>query len=774
MSAEEDVKKDAALLYLGNLGTVEFDLKLPSRGESGSTISWHSDNERWIENDGKVHRPEYGHGDREVTLTAKLVKETAETTRKFVARVLQQALKIEISYIFPIYMNVQTGVIFYLPTFVPVRTKDDRLLSLRVNWNGGVEHTLNADTTKVYYGYMEGTEVEVQAKIRSSKKPPSRPIDSTPAVTLLGIEHFRITGNGLLAQNQARRLAYLYTVNDDQLLVEFRKASGLDTKGAPEMVGWDSPECQLRGHTTGHTLSAYSLAYAATGDAKIFQKLSYLIKGLKEVQDAFFRNTKSHFGFLSAYDESQFDDLENYVPYPTIWAPYYTLHKILAGLLDAHKYIKSSAALEIASKVGEWVFNRLSKLSHEQLQKMWSMYIAGEFGGMNEVLARLYGLTHNRKHLKAAELFDNDRLIFPLRQNVDALGDIHANQHIPQVIGFVELFKATGSPHYLDQAKFFWKLVVRHHTYAMGGTGQGEMFRQPNVIGSLLEDNTAESCATYNMLKLTALLSEYDPNRDYAEYYENATLNHIAATTDHVAQGGSIYFLPTNPNARKGYDKENSCCHGSGLESHFYYALAANYLDQEALYLNLYLNGVLKHEDEGIDIQEILSDFEPEKVTLHVKELKKKELKLRIPGWSGKQAIVSLSGNGIASHFKICGGNEVKLTRKHLKAAGARSWSGVAIDLQFDPHITIIRTPDKPEVAAICWGPYLLAALSTARLMPTVRLKESDADSSFERENKSLTFVHLESGLRFIPLWQINNESFSLYVNVPLTTEVAS
>lgn len=765
-SPKRDVEKDASHIYIGNLETVEVDLELPSRGQSGSSIFWESSNTQWIENNGKVHRPEYGRGDREVILTAKVVKEGAMATRQFAARVLQKASKIEISLVYPINITVKQGKNFYLPMFVSAKTCDGRVLSLRVNWEGGVEHEANFRGQMTYYGFMEDGNVNIQANVASSRNGPFPPISTKPSVKCLGLEHVRLTGQGFLALNQRRRIEYLHNVDDDQLLFEFRKTAGLDTRGATEMLGWDSSESQLRGHTTGHNLSAYALAYGATGDEKVLEKLNYVVGGLKEVQDALLSNDKCHFGFLSAYDETQFDELERFIPYPTIWAPYYTLHKIIAGLLDAHRYAFSNVALDVAAKVGEWVYNRLSKLPHEQLQNMWSMYIAGEFGGMNEVLAKLFERTHNQKHLEAATLFNNDRLMYPMQQHIDALGGLHANQHIPQVVGSVQLFKSTGLPIYLEQAKMFWESVVTHHTYAMGGTGKGEMFEQPDMIGSLLDNNTAESCATYNMLKLTASLSEYYQDAKHGEYYENATINHIACTSDHLPNGGSIYFLPTSPNGRKEFDTENSCCHGSGLESHFYYALGANYVDEYSLYIKLYLNCRIYDREEGIDIEEVVEDSSPEKVTIHIKRLNRQELHFRCPGWSRAMAEISLSGNGIASRHMVADKDEIVLSKKHLKNAGASNWEGITVELRFHPHIYVSRTLDKPEIAAIFWGPYLLAALSDGSQLLELYIDDRDPDQAFERKVASNTFTHKSSGVKFVPLWQINEQPYCIYVRI--------
>lgn len=158
---------------------------------------------------------------------------------------------------------------------------------------------------------------------------------------------------------------------------------------------------------------------------------------------------------------------------------------IFAGLLDCYGFAHIDCGLTIADNLGDWVYNRLSRLPHETLMKMWSLYIAGEFGGMNEAMSRLYGITGKENHLKAARLFDNDKLFLPLKQKIDALDTMHANQHIPQIIGCMKLFEVTGEKKYYDIAAFFWESVTGHHIYTIGGTGEGEMFHGADEIGRL-------------------------------------------------------------------------------------------------------------------------------------------------------------------------------------------------------------------------------------------------------------------------------------------------
>ncbi|OZG62587.1 hypothetical protein BHAP_2061 [Bifidobacterium hapali] len=773
------VDLDASLLYIGNTGTVEFDLDLSTTGTNGSSIVWSSDDERWIEPDGTVHQPQYGRGYRDVTLTATLTHGSANTTRTFMVRVLEQHNTVTVREVFPIELDVRLGQTYNLPTYTAVRTEDNLLIAQRIDWHDGIEHTApqqsesannndHANTVLRWHGVIDGTNVPVTALVRLHDDDPYPRVDGATRRSPISIHHVRLTGDGVLARNQRDRIAYLRSVDDDQLLVEFRRAAGLDTYGAQSMTGWDAPDSLLRGHTTGHTLSAYALAYAASGDTLIQAKLDYVVNGLRDVQEAFSQRPGAVRGFLSAYDETQFDRLEEYAPYPKIWAPYYTLHKILAGLLDAYRYAGNTVALDIARGIGDWTYERLHALPHEQLQRMWSLYIAGEFGGMNESLADLYAYTGDERHIAAARLFDNDRLNEPLRQHVDALGGMHANQHIPQVIGSVRLFERTGLAFYFDQAQRFADEVLNHHLYAMGGTGQGEMFDQPDVIGAALADDTAESCATYNLLKLVTALDAHIPQAQYADYVEYATINHIAATSDHrpgyAENGGSIYFLPTQPGGHKDIDiAENSCCHGTGLESHFYAASGAYTIDQDALYVRRYLNGALDCDSARLTV--CVDDNAPQRVTINIARLDRSVLCVRVPGWSAQgQVTVHVNGRAVSDavvELSRTATHEIALTAESVQLT---SWDDSHIELEFVPYMRLIATSDCPDVAAVAWGPYVLVALDNSDRMLDIPLDTDHLDTAFTREPDTLTFTHTATGLRFIPIWQLGDERYHLYV----------
>lgn len=740
LTKEEVVKKDIEALYLGNLRTVEFDLKLPIEGKYGSTISWATKDERFITPDGKVTRPSYGKGDRVIELTATFTYDGFSENKVYEAKVLEEENDIVVAEVFPVHLVKSVNQAFYLPQVVAIRTGKDEVIAHSVTWPDGDQICFDTPGTYQYRGFVKDTEYDFVATIEVVSQLEQHKQRDKEAHAFANHE-VRLTGESMAKQAQDRRMTFLLAVDDDQMLYNFRDAAGLDTLDASEMIGWDSPDSLLKGHTTGHYLSALALCYGATGNQEILSKLTYMINELNKVQLAFEADDAYHYGFISGYSEEQFDLLEEYVPYPQIWAPYYTLHKIFAGLLDAYEIAGNKTALVIADKLGDWTYNRLSRLPHQQLKKMWGMYIAGEFGGMNESLATLYLHTQKPEHLAVARLFDNDRLFFPMEQKVDALGALHANQHIPQIIGALRIYDASMLDNYYQIADFFWSSVTKSHIYSIGGTGDTEMFQQPDEIGHKIGEHTAETCASYNMLKLTKELYEYQPTPEKMDYYERTMLNHILSSTDHECIGGSTYFMPTNPGAEKGYDVENSCCHGTGLENHFKYGEAIFFKTSDAIQVNLFLSATVK--SEGVNLEMNVEESHPEVVSIVIHDIDRR-LAIRNPYWSKDQATITVDG---------------KLVDPELKDGHyfLDVHTGSQVQVVFVATPRLEATPDVSEIVSVGYGPYILAAINHS----TDYLKIDDLQD-IQKDEDSLTFHYHD--LDFKPLAQVNHEHYHVYL----------
>lgn len=748
----ETVQKDIGSLYLGNLETVAFDLRLPGRGKNGSRISWRSDNPAFLDHLGRVTRPAYGRGNQTVTLTARFVCGAWAEERQYPVTVLEEGGGIEVEEILSITVEAARGEPVHLPCAAAVRTRDGRTLARFLEWDGGLTRVWEQAGTYEVQGRLKDTQIPAVCRIQVgeiSREEPQRPI--VPAESLENC--VALLPGSAFYDAQERMHEYLLRTDPDQWLYNFRQAAGLDLRGAEPMSGWDAPEGLLRGHSTGHYLSALALCWRATKDEAILRRAQYMADALGECQAAFSGREGYHPGFLSAYSEEQFDLLEQYTPYPRIWAPYYTLHKLLAGLLELYRLAGIRRALEIAEGIGGWIYTRLSRLSHERRVKMWGLYIAGEYGGMNEALARLYLLTGKEKYLTAARWFDNDRLFVPLRQGVDALEGMHANQHIPQVVGAMRLYEAAGERRYYEIAERFWQETVGSHMYAIGGVGEGEMFHRPGKIAGLLTRQTAESCATYNMLKLTKELFRYRPDEAYMDYCERAVFNHTLSCCDHRPTGGSTYFLPLVPGAVKEFDvSDNSCCHGTGLESAFQYGDNIYYRGPKGIYVNLLIPSRLRCPETGVMLTLETAPARPQAARISLEaEVGGRgscTLLFRKPRWTKGAALVdgrpSPAGDGYVTV--------------------RREWTGrCTLEIEFPCTLRYEPSPDRPELFTVHYGPWLLAALSerTDRL----RLHTGKPETDFVPvEDEPLTFLCVENGVRFVPLAQIWREPYQVYL----------
>ncbi|SER10388.1 hypothetical protein SAMN04487983_101169 [Streptomyces sp. yr375] len=555
------------------------------------------------------------------------------------------------------------------------------------------------------------------ASASASKRPASTTASAVSVPSTWVVQPFPLDqvalGDGVFRRKRDLMLEYARAYPADRILAVFRANAGLDTRGAQPPGGWETSDGNLRGHYGGHFLTLLSQAYADTREEGLKSKLDHLVAALGECQQALAEHGSprpSHPGYLAAYPETQFILLESYTTYPTIWAPYYTCHKIMRGLLDAYTLAGNAQALVIASAMGDWVHSRLGRLPKAQLDRMWSIYIAGEYGGMNEVLADLYALTGRAEHLAAARCFDNTALLAACAADRDILEGRHANQHIPQFTGYIRLFDHTGDEEYAAAARNFWGMVAGPRTYSLGGTGQGEMFRARGAIAATLGDNNAESCATYNMLKLSRQLFFREPDPGYMDYYERGLTNHILASRRDAPGVDSpevTYFVGMGPGVVREYDNTGTCCGGTGTENHTKYQDSVYFRSAagDALYVNLYLASTLRWPERGLVIEQT-SAYPAEGVrTLTFREGGGAlDLKLRVPSWATAGFTVAV--NGVRQTVRAVPGSYLTL---------GRTWQpGDRVTVSAPYRLRVERALDDPTVQSLFHGPVLLVARSQA------------------------------------------------------------
>ncbi|MCX7010515.1 MAG: glycoside hydrolase family 127 protein [Kiritimatiellaeota bacterium] len=499
--------------------------------------------------------------------------------------------------------------------------------------------------------------------------------------------------DGPFKDAQERDRKYLHDLDADRLLYNFRVTAGFPMTVEP-YGHWEAPKGELRGHFTGHYLSACALMYASTGDEKLKAKLDYMVAELAKCQAALPAKGYNK-GFLSAYPESFFDRVDACKP---VWAPYYTLHKIMAGLLDVYQLCGNQQALEILNKMADWLSFRIGRLSHEQQQKALNC----EHGGMNEVLANLYGVTGNPEHLKLARAFNHEEIFAPLAAGTDKLDGKHANTQIPKIIGAAREFELTGEPAFAAVAKNFWQYVALDRAYCIGGHSDSEHFFPVDQFAKHLTPATAETCNTYNMLKLTRHLFAWQPTARTMDFYERALLNQILASQD-PDTGMMYYFASLKPGHFKNYNTpDNSfwCCTGTGVENHGKYADTIFFHSADTLYLNLFIASELTWKEKNIVVRQETKFPESDATRLVFKcaQPVKLELKIRHPFWA-KEIVVTVNGAAAAAQTGADG-----------YATIVREWKNDdVVEVRLPMTLRIEPLPGAPKLVALCYGPVVLA-----------------------------------------------------------------
>lgn len=537
---------------------------------------------------------------------------------------------------------------------------------------------------------------------------------------------------------------FLNTFDVDRLLYNFRLTAGLQNKAAGPYNGWENT--RIGGHTLGHYLAAAAQALAdGYGDCKgadgvtLSRRLAGLIEGLSECQAASGDKAGMKAGFIfgatmadPSKPELQFDKLEEGNQADT-WVPWYTMHKIMNGLVETAKLAggqTAERALDVAEKLGEWMYERTSCWSDEVRRRVLSV----EYGGMNDCLYELYkcarvaGYAQTDHFMQVAHTFDEEYLFEDVLKAAkvegspaNVLNNKHANTTIPKFVGAVNrcltLKEENGDPaeqkKYLEYCQAFWELVVNHHTYITGGNSECEHFGKDDILDAERSNTNCETCNTHNMLKLTRSLFMLTGERKYADYYENTFINAILASVNRET-GMTTYFQPMatgcfktycNPDVNKNYFW---CCTGTGLENFTKLGDSIYFYDDDkaTLYVNQYFSSAVNWKAKGLKLSQKSDLPMGEAVSFTVDAAGTTAvdftLALRIPDWTA--AAPSLLINDTEVDTK-------DFTEKDGYIYITRSWqAGDTISLNLPMEIRAYTLPDNPKSAAFKYGPVVLAA----------------------------------------------------------------
>jgi len=531
--------------------------------------------------------------------------------------------------------------------------------------------------------------------------PPALAAPAPPAAEAFPLRDVRIL-DGPFRDAQQRGLDYLLSLDPDRLLHSFRLNAGLPTTARP-YGGWEAPDVELRGHSLGHYLTACSLMYEATGDERPKARAIATAAELRKVQQALPARGMTP-GYLSAFPEEFFDRVE---ARRGVWAPYYTLHKILAGLLDVHRATGDATALETARNMAAWVGTRARRLTDAQ----WQAMLETEFGGMEDALTELYVTTGDPEHLRLARLFDHRAVFDPLARGEDRLDGLHANTQIPKAIGAARDCEVTGEPRYCAVSETFWRQVALRRSYAIGGHSEDEHFSPVAHLSRHLGETTAETCNTYNMLKLSRRLFLRDADPSRIDFYERGLFNHILASND-PATGRVTYFVSMEAGAFRTYSTaEDSfwCCVGTGMENPARFGEAVYARQGDALLVDLFLASELTWPEMGLVLRQETRFPEEEgtRLVLRLAKAARFGLRVRHPTWAQGALEVRVDGSPQADD-----------SRPGSYATIEREWrDGDVVEVRLPMSLRFESLPDDPSVGAFLYGPIVLAAdLGTAGL----------------------------------------------------------
>ena len=602
---------------------------------------------------------------------------------------------------------------------------------------------------------------------------------------------------------QTWNLGYMNRLAADKLLHNFRQNAGLPSSVTQPFGGWEAPAdgrrgTELRGHFTGHFLSASALMYASTGDKDVKAKGDLLVDELAKCQQ------KLGGGYLSAFPMELFDRLDALSGKPRDidpdtgrprpggpqlpWAPFYTVHKIMAGLIDMHQLAGNRQALQVVEGMAGWADQWSASKTEEHMQQI----LEDEFGGMAESLYNLAAISNNDQWAKAGDRFTKKWFANMMALRRDELNrgpsgwPLHVNTHIPQVIGFARRYEVSGDMRFHDAADFFWNEVVAAHSYVTTGTSNGESWQAPpRHIAAELKMATSgpECCCSYNMLKLTRHLYGWTADPHYFDYYERSLMNHRIGTIL-PDKGLTQYYLALVPGAWKTFNTEERsfwCCTGTGVEEYSKLNDSIYWHDGEGLYVNLFVPSELDWAEKGFKLRQDTKFPEQASTTLTVTAARPgpMPLRLRIPAWVASAPTVKV--NGRALDASASPGSYLSIHR---------AWkNGDKIEMELPMRLTIEATPDDPKTQAVLYGPLVLAGdlgsegltdnliygpngvplrRAPALDIPTFQAKGSDPTSWIKPGDKPLTFrtAGQQKDITLEPLNSIFGRRYLVYLTV--------
>jgi hypothetical protein len=481
--------------------------------------------------------------------------------------------------------------------------------------------------------------------------------------------------------------SFLYALPNERLAHNFRVTAGISSDADP-LGGWEAPDCELRGHYVGHYLSSCALMHAGAGDQVIRNKANDLVTMLAECQ--------AKDGYLGAYPATFYDRLRKH---ERVWAPFYTYHKIIAGLIDMYEHTENQQALDIALRMADWADVYARSFTDDD----WQRVLLTEHGGMNEASFNLYAITGKPKYRDLAYRFEHKKIFDPLASGQDMLDHNHANTNIPKIIGAARGYELTGDERYRQISENFYRVVTEHHAYCTGGTSNGEMWHAPDAIANQLGPAAEECCCSYNMMKLARHLFGQQPDPKFFDYYERLIMNVRYGTQDR--NGMLMYYVPLQPGMYKTFGTIFDsfwCCTGTGSEEYSKLNDSIYFHDDDSVLVNLFIPSTLHWRERGFKLRQTTKFPHDERITFVIDNAPSSPttLKIRVPYWATKSIQVSINEEA----QPVTAAPSTYFALRHDWKTGDE----ITVDLPLTLHIA--TTPDDKQVQAAMYGPLVLAA----------------------------------------------------------------
>lgn len=859
-SDAEIVDHDLGWINIGSTTNRTTNFTLPAKGEWESEITWSAGGSQYLWDNGSVIRPSSGSPDATVTLTATATYGSVTKTREWTVTI--QAL-VGARYITAIEttldINTPQGMAAKLPYQVKVRYNDGSSEFRTVRW----PYSASTESTQANYavGYKYSVTGNIVGDISATNgyaitanltvvTPPAVPTNVWDA-DAIPLNNVQINGTNRLTNNRSLAVARIAGLDVTQYIYNYRDSVGLSTSGYTSPSGWDNTTTKLKGHGTGHYMSALAFAYnsnpTTTQKATLLANMNRMVDEIRECQErTFVKNGSGEwieardyfddsrlqtaqgtwtafnaykteyeqegYGYVNCIPAAHPILLENYRGYDNtnwLWAPYYSIHKQLAGLIDIYQYTGNEKALLVAKDMGLWIWNRLKfrtylgasgdRSKRGNRYDMWNIYIAGEYGGMNESMARLADLlkakegqpgwesiynkyngngtiggapitTDWQRLLEGATFFDNTAFFDPLAKNTDSIRTRHANQHIPQIVGSVWTYRGTGDAKYYNIAENFWNMVQNRYRYSPGGVGNGEMFREPYAQMANIGAEINETCCAYNLAKLSkdmALLSPDDAK--YMDYYERILYNQL------VGSIGSTYSVTyqyaVGSDAAKPYGNNtpsSTCCGGTGAENHVKYQEATYFTNNNTIWVNLYMPTTAYWAAKDLTITQASPSnaWPAQSATITLNKAANFTMKLRVPSWATKGFDIKV--NNVSVQPSYTPSSYVAITRNWLAT------DTVTITMPFTKSIDY--APDKLSSqwqGTLMYGPLAMVS-SGATSTLTLDSYYSDITTDVSGSGNTYKPALTAAGKSFSPDFFNTSGNFTHYYSINIIGDSAA